>query len=130
MTKVLVGMSGGVDSSASVALLKQKGYAVGGVTLTLNESFDTENINDAKAVCVRLGLEHFAVDLQNDFKELVIKNFIDEYIKGNTPNPCIVCNKYIKFGKMLEFAKQNGYDKVATGHYAQIEEREDRKSVV
>lgn len=126
LTKVLVGMSGGVDSSASVALLKQKGYDVGGVTLTLNESFDTENINDAKAVCARLGLEHFAVDLQNDFKELVIKNFIDEYIKGNTPNPCIVCNKYIKFGKMLEFAKQNGYDKVATGHYAQIEERDGR----
>ena len=126
MTKVLVGMSGGVDSSVSVALLKQKGFDVGGVTLTLNESFDTENINDAKAVCEKLGIEHFAVDLKEDFKSFVIDDFINEYIKGNTPNPCIVCNKYIKFGKMLEFAKQNGYDKVATGHYAQIEELNGR----
>ncbi len=120
MEKVLVGMSGGVDSSVCAALLKEKGFTVGGVTLNLNDSFDLSNIQDAKAVCDKLGLEHITAELKSDFKAFVIDNFIDEYIKGNTPNPCIVCNKYIKFGKMLEIAKANGYDKIATGHYAQI----------
>ncbi len=120
MGKILVGMSGGVDSSVCATLLKQKGFTVGGVTLNLNDSFDLNNITDAKAVCDKLGIEHITAELKEDFKAFVIDNFIDEYIKGNTPNPCIVCNKYIKFGKMLEIAKQNGYQKIATGHYAQI----------
>ncbi len=120
MEKVLVGMSGGVDSSVCATLLKQKGFTVGGVTLNLNDSFDLSNISDAKAVCDKLGIEHLAVELKEDFKKFVIDDFIEQYIKGNTPNPCIVCNKYIKFGKMLEIAKQNGYQKIATGHYAQI----------
>ena len=125
MEKVLVGMSGGVDSSACAVLLKNQGFAVGGVTLNLNDSFDTDNIKDAASVCKKLGIEHFSVELKADFKQKVIDNFIDEYIAGRTPNPCIVCNKYIKFGKMLDIAREHGYTKIATGHYAQIKKRED-----
>lgn len=126
MEKVLVGMSGGVDSSVCASVLKQKGFEVGGITLELNDSFEKKNTLDAKAVCDKLGMEHFAVSLKSDFKRYVINNFVDEYISGNTPNPCIVCNKYIKFGKMLEIAKSKGYDKIATGHYAQIRKENGR----
>lgn len=125
MEKVLIGMSGGVDSSVCAALLKEQGYTVGGVTLNLNDSFDIDNINDAAAVCEKLGIEHFSAELKADFKKYVTDNFISEYIAGRTPNPCIVCNKYIKFGKMLDLARENGYDKIATGHYAQIRKNED-----
>ncbi len=125
MEKVLIGMSGGVDSSVCAVLLKERGFTVGGVTLNLNDSFNTDNIKDAAKVCERLSVPHFSIELKEEFKQKVIDNFIDEYICGRTPNPCIVCNKYIKFGKMLEIARQNGYGKIATGHYAQIEKRED-----
>ena len=128
MEKILVGMSGGVDSSVCALALADKGYTVSGVTLSLlgkNQS-DTNNVNDAKSVCDRLGIEHYALDLSVDFKHFVINNFIDEYLKGNTPNPCIVCNKHIKFGKMLEKAKEMGFSKIATGHYARIKEQDGR----
>ena len=128
MEKILVGMSGGVDSSVCALALADKGYTVSGVTLSLlgkNQS-DTNNVNDAKSVCDRLGIEHYALDLSVDFKHFVINNFIDEYLKGNTPNPCIVCNKHIKFGKMLETAREMGFSKIATGHYARIKEQDGR----
>ncbi len=128
MEKILVGMSGGVDSSVCALALADKGYTVSGVTLSLlgkNQS-DTNNVNDAKSVCDRLGIEHYALDLSVDFKHFVINNFIDEYLKGNTPNPCIVCNKHVKFGKMLEAAKEMGFSKIATGHYARIKEQDGR----
>ena len=105
MEKILVGMSGGVDSSVCALALAEKGYSVSGVTLTLLYESDDNNVKDAKSVCDRLGIEHYALDLSKEFKSFVIDNFIDEYLKGNTPNPCIVCNKHIKFGKMLEKAK-------------------------
>lgn len=126
MEKILVGMSGGVDSSVCALALADNGYAVSGVTLTLLGESDDTNVKDAKSVCDRLGIEHYALDLSEDFKHFVIDNFIDEYLKGNTPNPCIVCNKYIKFGKMLEKAKEMGFSKIATGHYARIKEQDGR----
>ncbi len=124
--KILVGMSGGVDSSAAALILKNKGYAVSGVTLTLTDIDNSRDIADAKAVCNTLGIEHIVLDLRKEFREFVISDFINEYKAGRTPNPCIVCNKNIKFGLMLEKAIELGFDKIATGHYAQVKEENGR----
>lgn len=118
--KVLVGMSGGVDSSVTAKLLLDKGYTVAGMTLTLCEADNENSIRDARSVCDKLGIEHYVFDLRKEFQDFVIKDFITEYKNGNTPNPCIVCNKYIKFGAMLEKATDLGFDKIATGHYARV----------
>ena len=127
MEKVLVGMSGGVDSSVCAYRLVQSGCETAGVTLSLLRSEgNTLNINDAKSVCDKLGIKHFSVDLSKEFENFVIENFISEYIAGRTPNPCIVCNKYIKFGQMLKKANELGYSKIATGHYARIVEKDGR----
>lgn len=117
--KVYVGMSGGVDSSAAAALLKNSGYTAVGVTLSLYGD-SAENASDALAVCEKLGIPHCVIDLKKNFKENVIENFISEYAAGRTPNPCIVCNRRIKFGEMLEIAEREGAEKIATGHYAVI----------
>ncbi len=122
MEKVMLGMSGGVDSSVAALILKEQGYDVLGTTLKLHP-FSAEpdrDINDAKAVCERMKIEHKAFDLSEQFKRYVTDNFINEYISGGTPNPCIECNKYIKFGEMLNLAADNGCEKIATGHYARI----------
>ena len=124
--KVLVGMSGGVDSSAAALVLKNSGYDVSGITLTLTENDNSGDINDAKAVCEKLGINHIVLDLRNEFKENVISYFINEYKAGRTPNPCIACNKHIKFGAMLDFAEKNGFSKIATGHYARVVEENGR----
>ncbi len=121
MEKVMVGMSGGVDSSVAALLLKNMGYSVFGATLFLCGNADEKNASDALSVCQKLGAEHCTFDLKNEFSDKVITDFINEYKKGNTPNPCIVCNRCIKFGKMLEIAEENGCGKIATGHYARIE---------
>lgn len=118
--KVLVGMSGGVDSSVTAKILIDKGYITAGVTLELCEVENDTNTKDALAVCQKLDIEHFAVNLKSEFTHYVIGDFINQYKLGNTPNPCIVCNKYIKFGAMLEKAISLGFDKIATGHYARI----------
>ncbi len=123
--KVLVGMSGGVDSSVTANLLINKGYTVAGVTLELCDGENESNIKDARLVCERMGIEHYAVNLRNEFNKFVISDFIEQYKKGNTPNPCIVCNKYIKFGAMLDIANEMGYQKIATGHYARVKRTED-----
>ncbi len=117
--KIMVGMSGGVDSSAAAALLCAQNE-VEGVTLSLLgcSSADTA---DAKAVCDRLNIPHRSIDLSQDFKQKVIENFISEYCLCRTPNPCIQCNRHIKFGKMLDIALLEGFDAIATGHYARIE---------
>lgn len=124
--RVLVGLSGGVDSAAALSLLKKE-YDVSGVTLSLYDEGickeqNKKNILDAKAICQAAGAEHFVLDLKQEFYKKVIEEFVSEYKNGLTPNPCIFCNKYIKFGEMLNFAKENGYEKIATGHYAKIEE--------
>ncbi len=126
MERVLVGMSGGVDSSAAALILKEKGYSVTGLTLKLCEYDKEQDLQDAKSVCNRLGVEHLIIDLKDSFRESVVNSFVKEYKIGLTPNPCLECNKYIKFGKMLDIAIENGFDKIATGHYARIEKMGER----
>ena len=124
MKKVLLGMSGGVDSSVSAILLKEAGYEVTGVTMELCENSSCCNFNtyiEAKNICKELGIEHYIYNLSKEFKEYVIDDFIDNYKNCKTPNPCIECNKYLKFGIMYEKAKEMGIDFVATGHYAKVE---------
>lgn len=126
--KVLVGMSGGVDSAAAALLLKQAGYEVIGVTfrLWMGEGSGTEeSIKDAAKICERLELEHTVLDLESCFHREVIGRFIESYECGETPNPCVECNRRIKFSKMLELADELGIKYVATGHYAKIEKTAD-----
>ncbi len=121
-------MSGGVDSSAAAALLIEQGYHVAGATMQIWSDGEiasgigsNEAVCDAKAVAKRLGIEHFTFDFSNEFKENVIAPFIDNYLNGKTPNPCVFCNKSMKFGLFLDRALEMGFDYIATGHYAKIE---------
>ena len=129
--KVLLGMSGGVDSSVSAILLKKKGYEVIGATMKLwtgetklDKEKNEKTINDAKKVCDELGIKHYVFDAQKEFEQCVINNFVSQYQNAETPNPCIECNKYIKFGYFYNKAKELGCDYIATGHYARIEHSE------
>lgn len=137
--KVLLGMSGGVDSSVSALLLKNQGYEVIGITLRLWESKCGESstccgfeaTNDAKRVCNDLGIEHYTIQTSIEpFKKYVIDDFIENYKNNKTPNPCIECNKFLKFGMMVEIADGLDAEYVATGHYAKTEFSEKYGRVV
>ena len=122
--KIMLGMSGGVDSSVSALLLKEKGYDVIGITLELFAGSSCCNVNtylDAKRVCKQIGVPHFIFDYKEEFKKYIIQDFIDCYSNCLTPNPCIECNKYMKFGFMWEKAQEMGCNYIATGHYAKTE---------
>lgn len=122
MKRVLIGMSGGVDSSVAAYLLKKEGYEVVGLTMSLFPKENDTSIIDAKQVCQKLNIEHYIVDYTKEFSNKVIKNFIENYQNAQTPNPCIECNKYFKFGLMWQKAQELNCDYIATGHYAAIKD--------
>lgn len=131
--KVMLGMSGGVDSSVAAAILLDKGYEVYGVTMQIwpdmaEEKQKTEGgccslsaVDDARRVADKLGIPYYVMNFKEVFQQKVINYFTDEYIKGRTPNPCIACNRYVKFEALLEKAVAMGMDYIATGHYAKVE---------
>ena len=130
--KVTVAMSGGIDSAVAALLVKQQGYEVTGATMKLCDKILADgtdaakaDIDDAKKICDTLGVSHKVYDLSGEFGSIVIKDFIDTYMCGGTPNPCIVCNKNLKFGKLLDIEMASGADYIATGHYANIVEDEN-----
>jgi len=114
-------MSGGVDSSVAAYLLKEEGYDVVGVNMKLWDRPDEKDVVDAVAVCEKLDIPFYVIDLQEEFRGKVIENFVKEYEAGHTPNPCVFCNKNIKFGDLFDKADELGCDYIATGHYALIE---------
>lgn len=130
--KILVAMSGGIDSSMVAVMLKKAGADVIGITMKLGDtkinlgsSLDSscctlDDVNDARSIAVEYDFPHHVVDLKADFEKNVIDNFVDKTIDGLTPNPCIMCNKTVKWGSMLRFADMLGCDLIATGHYARV----------
>ncbi len=120
--KVLVAMSGGVDSSVVAALLLRRGYDVEGVTFLTRDtkSLQEDVVIEAKAVADRIGVRHHVLDARDAFNKDVIDRFVQDYKKGITPNPCILCNKRIKFGMLMDKVDELGFDAIATGHYARI----------
>lgn len=139
--KIAVGMSGGVDSSMAALFLLQQGHEVVGLTMRLwpgggkagasarggcYGASEEEDIAAVEEVCRKIGIPHHTIDLVGEYEQAVLRNFSSEYMAGRTPNPCVLCNQFIKFGALLEHARASGisFDRFATGHYARIEKDE------
>ncbi|MDZ7772135.1 MAG: hypothetical protein U5K31_05250 [Balneolaceae bacterium] len=137
--RILVAMSGGVDSSVSAVMLKEQGYDVIGITMKTwdysrvegKSDKETgcctlESMNDARQIAVRHGFKHFIVDIRDEFGDWVIDRFVEDYMSGRTPNPCVLCNTHIKWAALLRRADKLGCDYIATGHYARVREENGR----
>ncbi|OQY23287.1 MAG: tRNA 2-thiouridine(34) synthase MnmA [Desulfobacteraceae bacterium 4572_35.2] len=126
MEKVMVALSGGVDSAVTAALLIEQGYEVIGVHMRLLSGAEHESSDeDARQVAHELGIEFHSLDCREEFDRVIVQNFCAEYVSGRTPNPCILCNRYMKFGYLLQVADELGIDFLATGHYARIDHSGD-----
>ena len=137
--KVLVGMSGGIDSSAVCIMLQEQGYEVVGVTMRtwdVSSAFSSPEqeeptfILEARALAKRLGIEHHVADVREEFKQVIVKYFIDEYMQGRTPNPCVMCNPLFKERILCEWADKTGCNWISTGHYCRLEERNGNQYIV
>jgi tRNA-specific 2-thiouridylase len=125
--KIGVALSGGVDSSVTASLLKRKGFAVDGFFMLLPLPGMEEHVRRVRSIADHLDIQLHCVDMQELFSRTVIDYFITSYRKGLTPNPCVICNRQIKFGKLLDIMRNMGMEKIATGHYARLAKNENKK---
>ncbi len=132
--KILMAMSGGIDSTVAALLLKEQGHQLVGATFRTFDPDETEcceqgcgsedSVMQAQKMAERIGIEHHILDFRKVFRDNVMRDFMDEYMRGRTPNPCVVCNSAIKWGMLLRKADELGCERIATGHYARIVERD------